>query len=180
MRYKSWPFYPDWCEIFGRGRVIRENAEHFADAVQEPETNKAKEKEAGAEFGCVFEEHDDENENSVCQPQSDETAKKQAPNKRKMSECSSDPFVAAVNSFRDKLDARFEDIGRRLCFEYDNASNARRGLYGALGRIPGLQMREKLIVAKFLVNRAADMDLFFSLPDEARAEMVKMILAGEY
>ncbi|KAH6761949.1 hypothetical protein C2S52_019382 [Perilla frutescens var. hirtella] len=179
MRYKSWPFYQDWCEIFVKERVIRDNAEQFADAVQELETNKGKEKEAGAEFGCVFEGHDDENEMSVCQPQSDGTGKKQAPKKRKLSDCSSDPFVTAINVFCDRLDARFEDIARRIGFEHD-VSNARREVYGALGRVPGLQVRDKLTVAKFLVNKTEDMDLFFSLPEEDRVEMVNMILAGQY
>lgn len=179
MRYKSWPFYRDWCEIFVKERIIRENAEDIADAVQELETNKGKEKEAGAEFGCVFEGHDDENEMSVCQPQSNGTEKKQSPKKRKMSDCSSDPFVTAINVFCDKLDARFEDIARRIGFEYD-ISNARRELYAELGRLPGLQVRDKLTVAKFLVNKTGDLDLFFSLPEEDRVEMVKMILAGEY
>lgn len=179
MRYKSWPFYRDWCEIFVKERIIRENTEDIADAVQELETNKGKEKEAGAEFGCVFEGHDDENEMSVCQPQSNGTEKKQSPKKRKMSDCSSDPFVTAINVFCDKLDARFEDIAKRIGFEYD-ISNARRELYAELGRLPGLQVRDKLTVAKFLVNKTGDLDLFFSLPEEDRVEMVKMILAGEY
>ncbi|KAG8390827.1 hypothetical protein BUALT_Bualt01G0124000 [Buddleja alternifolia] len=194
MRYKSWPYYPDWCEIFGKDRAPRENAEDYVDAVQEMEankgdavqemeTNKRKEKEAAAEFGCcVFEGVDSENEMSVCQPQSNGTEKKQAPKKRKMSsssDCNSDPFVEAINVFCDKLDARFDDIAKRIGFEYD-VSNARKEVYGALGRIPGLLVREKLTVAKFLVNKTADLDLFFSLPDKDRAEMVNMILAGQY
>ncbi|XP_012842474.1 PREDICTED: uncharacterized protein LOC105962703 isoform X2 [Erythranthe guttata] len=184
MRYKPWPLYPYWCEIFGKDRVTvatREIAEHFADAVQEMETNKGKEKEAPPEFGAVFEGLDDENELSVCQPQShDETEKKQSRKKRKTSsECDSDPFVAAINIFCDKLDARFEDIARRIGYEYD-VSNARKEVYAALGRVPGLSIPQKLTVAKFLVNKNGDLDLFFSLPDKDRVEMVYMILSGKY
>ncbi|KAG6418607.1 hypothetical protein SASPL_120811 [Salvia splendens] len=182
MRYKSWQFYPDWCQIFGKGSVIMEDTDHIADVVLELEADKAKEKEAVAKFGCVFEGDEDENEMSVCQPQSDGTGTKQAPNKRKMSACSSDPSAAAVNVSPNKQDARFEGViaRRSVGFEYDGVTNARRGLYGELGRIPGLQVREKLTVAKFLVNKTGDLELFFSLPDEAKVEMVNMILAGEY
>lgn len=200
MRYKQWPYYPDWCEIFGKDRITREIAEDIADATQEVETNKGKltvtiaaygtekepaaevgrEKEAAAEFGCVFEGVGDENEISVCQPESEETGKKQTQKKRKaVSECSSDPFVAAINVFCDKLDTRFEDISRRIGYEYD-VSNARKEVYAALSRIPGLHVRDKLTVAKFLVNKTGDLDLFFSLPEQDRAVMVNMILRGEY
>ncbi|PIN17282.1 hypothetical protein CDL12_10055 [Handroanthus impetiginosus] len=179
MRHKPWPFYPDWCKIFGKDRVTKENAEDLVDAVQEMETNKRKEKEGAAEHGCVFEGLDDEHEMSVCQPHSNGTEKKQPPKKQKLSDCSSDPFIEAINVFFDKLDARFEEIAKRIGYEYD-VSKARKEVYAALGRIPGLLVRDKLAVAKFLVNRTADLDLFFSLPDKDRAEMVYMILAGEY
>ncbi|KAK6138020.1 hypothetical protein DH2020_028247 [Rehmannia glutinosa] len=180
MRNKQWPFYPDWCEIFGKDRVTRENAEDFVNAVQEMETNKGKDKEAAAEFGCVFEGLDDENEMSVCQPESNGTEKKRAPKKRKTSsDCSSDPFVEAINVFCDKLDARFEDIAQRIGYEYD-VSNARKQVYSVTRDDSGLLIRDKLTVAKFLVNKTGDLDLFFSLPDTDRAEMVKMILAGQY
>lgn len=33
MRFKSWPYYEDWCEIFGKDRATGENSESFVDAV---------------------------------------------------------------------------------------------------------------------------------------------------
>ncbi|GFP97115.1 hypothetical protein PHJA_001855600 [Phtheirospermum japonicum] len=35
MRFKSWPLYGDWCDIFGKDRVTGENAQGFANAVDE-------------------------------------------------------------------------------------------------------------------------------------------------
>lgn len=35
MRYKSWPFYPDWSELFGKDRVTGVQAEDFVDAVNQ-------------------------------------------------------------------------------------------------------------------------------------------------
>ncbi|GFP96662.1 hypothetical protein PHJA_001810300 [Phtheirospermum japonicum] len=35
MRFKSWPLYGDWCDIFGKDRATGENAQRFADAVDE-------------------------------------------------------------------------------------------------------------------------------------------------
>ncbi|GER28907.1 disease resistance protein [Striga asiatica] len=185
MRAKSWPFYPDWCEIFGKDRIIREN--NAVDFVHEIETpNKGKEKEAEAvaaaaavEACCIF---DEENEMSVCQPESGggaHTKKKRKAPAAAASECSSDPFVEAINVFCDKLDARFEDIARRIGYEYD-VSTARRQVYAELGKIPGISVKEKLTVAKFLVNNTGDLDLFISLPDEDKAEMVRLMLTGEY
>lgn len=35
MRNKSWPFYDDWCDIFGKDRATCHNAEGFFDAVHD-------------------------------------------------------------------------------------------------------------------------------------------------
>lgn len=40
MRYKSWPFYEDWCQIYGSDiPILRENIEDLADADQEIKTD---------------------------------------------------------------------------------------------------------------------------------------------
>ncbi|CAA0829278.1 Unknown protein [Striga hermonthica] len=185
---KSWPFFPDWCEIFGKDRIIRENAVDFVHEIETPDKGKEKEDAAAAaaaavEACCIF---DEENEMSVCQPENGggaHTKKKRkaaaAAAAAAASECSSDPFVEAINVFCDKLDARFEDIARRIGYEYD-VSTARRQVYAELGKIPGISVKDKLTVARFLVNNTGDLDLFFSLPDEDKVEMVRLILTGEY
>ncbi|KAG8364810.1 hypothetical protein BUALT_Bualt18G0037400 [Buddleja alternifolia] len=33
MRYKSWPYYDSWCEVFGKDRVVGTGAEDFHNAL---------------------------------------------------------------------------------------------------------------------------------------------------
>lgn len=70
MRFKSWPFYHDWNEIFGRDRATGEQAEDLVAAV-----NELISKETQPDVDLVngidgfFEGYGEENEiMSVCQP----------------------------------------------------------------------------------------------------------------
>ena len=36
LRYKTFPFYKDWCEIFGKDRATGENAVDFNSFENEP------------------------------------------------------------------------------------------------------------------------------------------------
>ncbi|KAL0282119.1 UNVERIFIED_CONTAM: hypothetical protein Sangu_2969000 [Sesamum angustifolium] len=43
MRFKSWPYFAAWCEIFGKDRVTSENAQdptEFGNKVHEEECNE--------------------------------------------------------------------------------------------------------------------------------------------
>ncbi|KAK6161945.1 hypothetical protein DH2020_001786 [Rehmannia glutinosa] len=51
-------------------------------------------------------------------------------------------------------------------------------VFEIVGKINGLTLQEKLLVSKLLVKNTEDLELFFSLPDEAKAEFAKMKLAG--
>lgn len=67
MRYKSWPHYNDWCQIYGNDPIIREITEDLSDTDQKINTDLGKkEKEMALEFDCCINEVlDDENEVSV-------------------------------------------------------------------------------------------------------------------
>ncbi|KAG8373656.1 hypothetical protein BUALT_Bualt11G0046900 [Buddleja alternifolia] len=56
MRFKSWPLYDDWVEIFGKDRATGEAVEGFADVVQQL-LNKNVNNEQGKEMKrkAVFE-----------------------------------------------------------------------------------------------------------------------------
>ncbi|XP_075499720.1 uncharacterized protein LOC142538240 [Primulina tabacum] len=50
MRHKSWPFYHDWCEIFGKDRATGEHARGFPDMVEEL-NDKEKQNENDVDIG---------------------------------------------------------------------------------------------------------------------------------
>lgn len=179
MRYKAWPHYNDWCQIYGNDPIIRENTEDLSDTDQKINTDSGKkEKEMALEFDCCINEGlDDENEVSVCRPQESETEKKQMPRKRKLSDHSYDDPLRAIVDLSESVSVSFGEIIKRSGHEYE-VSNARKQVYGEVDKIPGLSTRDKIIVARLLVIKTPDMELFLSLPDDARVVMVKMLLAN--
>lgn len=58
-------------------------------------------------------------------------------------------------------------------------SAARKEVFGIVDKIGGLTLQQKLMVSKKLVNNTDELELFSSLPGFARAEYVRMMLAGE-
>lgn len=99
------------------------------------------------------------------------------PRKRKLSDHSYDDPLRAIVDLSESVSVCSGEIIKRLGHEYE-VSNARKQVYGELGKIPGLSTRDKIIRARLLVNKTPDMELFFSLPDDARVVMVKMLLAN--
>lgn len=67
------------------------------------------------------------------------------------------------------------DLVKRVGVEYDSVI-ATKDVFDALGRIPELTMRERVSAAALLVEKPKQLTLFFSLPDEARLDLVLMVL----
>ncbi|KAK4420013.1 hypothetical protein Salat_2414200 [Sesamum alatum] len=79
-------------------------------------------------------------------------------------------YIESIDRFVDRADLRLEMMSKRMGFEFD-ASEARKKVYEAICKVGPLKVREKLFVAKSL-------DLFFSLPDDEKAEFIHMMLDG--
>ncbi|KAI3445468.1 hypothetical protein Pfo_002133 [Paulownia fortunei] len=182
MRYKAFPFYLAWCEIFGKDRATGEHAEDCnAAAADVLETGHNKEREQapndwinGANY--VFE--DDNIDTSVCQSKEIDSGEKSKSKKRKSKDTTDEKFVEIMGKYCNETNQRLGEMAKRKGYEF-NAFKKRADVYEALGRLPGLGISQKIYIAKLLVNNSKDLDLFFSLPDEERAEMVRMMLTGQ-
>lgn len=63
MRYKSWLFYNDWWEIFGKDRATGGGAKDFIEAVNHVlNINGDKEDEIFEHFDKIFDGFEDEKE----------------------------------------------------------------------------------------------------------------------
>ncbi|PIN18428.1 hypothetical protein CDL12_08902 [Handroanthus impetiginosus] len=183
MRFKSCPFYPSWCDIFGKDRATGEHAKDCQDAANSLLNND----NAGADdyvpsgFDTNFHVFGEEEEfMSVCQPEGSAMKSASTSKKRKSTETSNDDkFFDMMHSFCDRTESHLGEIAKKIGYEYD-ASEARKAVYDALGGLTELTMSQKIWVAKQLVNNGKDMDLFFSLPNDARVEMVRMMLSGAF
>ncbi|KAK6137430.1 hypothetical protein DH2020_028853 [Rehmannia glutinosa] len=182
MRNKSWPFYNDWVMIFGKDRATGEHAEDFTDAlnhVMNGQSNPQDDYHVNLENlsdNCEYETETQSNCQAESTPQMSASGKKGAGGKRKSSD-GVDPLYEIMRTFCQSTDARLGDIAKRIGYEYD-VSIARKEVFGVVGNMQGLSLRDKLLVSKLLVKNTEDLELFFSLPDEAKAEFVRMKLSG--
>lgn len=182
MRYKSWPYYHDWCEIFGKDRATGEQAEDVMDAVNEL-FNKSKdtenEKEVTDDIHILSDDFEDAmKENSTYKSVNNDTDKRSGGKKRKSTD-ENEGLCDLLGNFCRSTETRLGDIARRIGYEQD-VSAARKEVFEAVGKIGGLTLQERLVVSKTLVNNTEDLDLFSSLPEDARAEFVHMMLAGKF
>ncbi|KAL8546840.1 hypothetical protein ACS0TY_006529 [Phlomoides rotata] len=87
-----------------------------------------------------------------------------------------------MGTISDKNDTRFREIAetmgsiaQRIGSEFEACK--RRGLvYDTLGMIDSLSVEARVEVAEYLCNHTKDMDLFYSLPDDAKIMYVKRIM----
>ncbi|CAA0827102.1 Unknown protein [Striga hermonthica] len=96
--------------------------------------------------------------------------------KRKSTQLNED-MSSVFRDFCTETGARLREIAQKIGYEYD-VSAARKEVYSVVGKILGLNMQEKLVLCKLLVRNTEDLELFFSLPDDAKAEFARMKLAG--
>ncbi|KAK4413646.1 hypothetical protein Salat_2777400 [Sesamum alatum] len=86
-------------------------------------------------------------------------------------------FLETLNTFVHSQNYRLGDIAKRIGINYD-IKELRTRVYQVLDVIPQIAKREKIRVAQKLVSNAEKMDLFFSLPDEDKIIIVKMMMDG--
>ncbi|KAL0462163.1 UNVERIFIED_CONTAM: hypothetical protein Slati_0103900 [Sesamum latifolium] len=64
---------------------------------------------------------------------------------------------------------------KKLFVQYEEVEK-RSTVYTAVGSIPGIDLNDQILISDCLVENPKKMDLFFSLPDDARARMVGLML----
>ncbi|PIM99584.1 hypothetical protein CDL12_27921 [Handroanthus impetiginosus] len=117
---------------------------------------------------------------SICQPDGSAMKFASTSKKRKSTKTSNDDkFSNMMHIFCDRIECRLGGIAKRIGYEYDTFE-AQKAVYDALGGFTELNVSLKIWVTKQLVNNGQEMDLFFSLPNDARVEMVRMMLSGAF
>ncbi|KAK6164017.1 hypothetical protein DH2020_000881 [Rehmannia glutinosa] len=163
MRFKTWPFYNDWVNIFGKDRATGEHAIGFIEAGS---TMSLMEIAPKRKSPLIFLE--------TCLKS---LRKKSETNYVNVSMRQPRSYGRANGHLLPNTDALDFEIAKRIGYEYD-ISTARKEVFGLVAMMQGLSLQEKLLVSKLLVKNTEDLELFFSLPDEAKIEFAKMKLAG--
>ncbi|KAL8557149.1 hypothetical protein ACS0TY_004561 [Phlomoides rotata] len=172
-------------EIFGRDRANDESSQTFPDVVQSLLT-----KETQREPSTGFDQDPQTppfNDGSQAEYQSQlwaesSSAAKSKGKKRKLYDETDERFIKAMNLFSEMTDSRFGemimqlgDLALRVGAGYECAKK-RASVYEVLGQFQFLSLESRVHVSQYLCNNRNELDLFFSLPDDAKAVLVKKIL----
>ncbi|CAA0840393.1 Unknown protein [Striga hermonthica] len=180
-RHKSWPYYYDWIEIFGKDRATGNQAEDLFGAACNVNLSchaRSSSQPLDMDMNDVNIEMEEEvNETMLESTQPCSTGTKKSVGRKRKSGQSVDPLCEIMKKYVENSSARLEEIAKRTGYDYD-VSTARKDVFSAVNEIEGLNLKETLLVSKILVKSTDELDLFFSLDPVARAEYVRMKLAG--
>ncbi|KAK4433039.1 hypothetical protein Salat_1066100 [Sesamum alatum] len=86
-----------------------------------------------------------------------------------------DGLTNAVNTFCDSANERLGELSKKLFANYEEVEKW-SSVYEALGKVPGIDLNDQILLSDRLVKNPKKMDLFFSLPEDARARMIRLML----
>ncbi|CAA0805971.1 Unknown protein [Striga hermonthica] len=182
MRYKPWPLFPDWLEIFGKDRATGEGALGFTDAVNDVLHDTNVEVPSPNPTQHTGSEHFDYPQNnfdsfSAQVGESSASGKSKRDGKRKRNVEVEEKIIGLLSSVCQETNNRLSELSTRVGHQVD-AKAQRVAVYDALKKIPNLTTDERVVVARYLSKNVDEMELFFSLDDDGRSSMVYQILSG--
>ncbi|KAL0412273.1 UNVERIFIED_CONTAM: hypothetical protein Slati_3817000 [Sesamum latifolium] len=193
LRYKSFPYYAQWCEVFGKDRAT---GEWEIDPIVAPRNTGNSSRNDHSESVPVSPEYyvptpdpslygdDSEFLNSFAsaiEPVHVDRSETQRVSSRKRKMVASeidDKFDKKFEAFVNVTDARLGDIAKRFGVEAEE-SKSRKQVWSFVDSIPDLTLEEKCVVFKKLVNNKADLDLFLSMSTVGKETFVKMLATGK-
>ncbi|KAL8476549.1 hypothetical protein ACS0TY_029015 [Phlomoides rotata] len=202
MRFKSWPYYEAWLNIFGKDRATGEHASDPMDFVNELLKNVHEEQGETCGYENIFTGETGEEENLftgeaagmganvagenekmaentfVCKPTPLSAGVTSKGKKRKGTMNEMTALVDTLGLFIESTDKSFNTLATRIGPESD-AKQSRMSLNDIMKQIPGLSVHAKLKVSDELVQNTARMELFLSLPQDEQVEYVHMLLDGK-
>ncbi|KAL8491267.1 hypothetical protein ACS0TY_023053 [Phlomoides rotata] len=185
LKNNVFPFYADWCEIFGNDRANGMDSQFYSDTVNEMNTQTTKKRGSscggdqageipltndfsGAEFSSF-----NVGESSSATKDKDKTSKRRQVDELQVQ------FIDTIGALCDKNHDKFGaiadtmgNIAQRIGSEFEACK--KRGLvYDQLETFELLSVEARVEVAQYLCNNSKDMDLFLSLP-----ELLKLFLSN--
>ncbi|KAK6127787.1 hypothetical protein DH2020_038496 [Rehmannia glutinosa] len=174
MRYKSWPMYKEWCDIFGKDRATGENVEVIHDVIQEvlnggqPNGVRSEPEQILVTPNSQFQP----DTTSEVRGESSTTNKNSRNKKRKNNDAMEDRFLDLMASFCEKADNRLGDLTQIIGFDQDTRQQ-RKAVFDALSEMSFLSDEDKLATTNQLCNNAQDLGMFFSLSDQYTLHLLK-------
>ncbi|KAL1544818.1 hypothetical protein AAHA92_21621 [Salvia divinorum] len=175
MRFKSWPMWDAWQEIFGKDRAVGTTAEDLLEMSKEVHSNGTPNLESGgSEYVASTDAPSGANpQNNNKSPQGDDqsasdsgyktqSAKKK--NKKRKGVERSDILLEMLAKSNEDINSRLDKLTNRIGYEFD-VSKSRKEVFGILADIQGLTLGQQLDAAGIILEKVQRLDLFMSLPE---------------
>ncbi|KAL8511442.1 hypothetical protein ACS0TY_018012 [Phlomoides rotata] len=179
LRYKTWPYYPQWIEIFGKDRATSENAIDPIDLINELyRTKMDQEGSSGDKYVPLTPEYMNDIEDNVTDKPIDLTPKAFTKGKKRKSNDSD--ITMLVDSLEEFMKFS-KNTMTDLCIGAEKgsvSSNDNKQLNVIMKGIIGLKVSDKLKICNELVQNFKLSEFFLSLPLEEQEEYVWMLLDG--
>ncbi|XP_057796019.1 uncharacterized protein LOC131012126 [Salvia miltiorrhiza] len=181
MRYKSWPMFDAWKEVFGKDRATGEHAEDLMDAVNDMYR-------AGNVAENTHEEESDVNldeipETEVVEESVSQTKKGEAAvngrNKKRKTRDELGASYELLMEIKSTTNERLEQLANRVGYDFD-LGKARNEVFAMLGQLEGLSLEQKFDVCELLAYKVERLEIFMGLPAEARQAYAMRILNGSF
>ncbi|XP_073153602.1 uncharacterized protein [Henckelia pumila] len=172
MRYKRWPHYQDWCEIFGNDRANGDKVETYIEIAQDV-VNMAEQFTNSVEVGMddvyhpIFEDAAESRSVTHTPSPTPNPNGGTKPKKRKhkvMNE-GDDEIVSALNNIASLTKEAMSDLVKEMASdskkeEANRLDNAMDNVLEKLQTVPGLTSCDKVRVAELLVANPNKLGLF--------------------
>ncbi|XP_075507610.1 uncharacterized protein LOC142544450 [Primulina tabacum] len=179
LRYKRWPHYKDWCEIFGYDRATGDRVETFSAVVHDV-LNMTAHEPIDIEFGMddFYRPLEGDGESvSVAQtlPSNPSGVSKVRSKKRKQIDDVDNQIVVAINNLADITKETMSNLIKEMSAD-SKIENAMDNVLATFGTIPELNSDEKVRVAELLVDNPNKLALFLRLDREGKISLIKCLL----
>ncbi|KAL8519846.1 hypothetical protein ACS0TY_010693 [Phlomoides rotata] len=177
VHYKTWPYYSQWIEIFGKDRATGENAVDPTDLFNKQGRNECEDEGDTCEkyvplTPTDFQELED---NSICKPNPSVDKAMSKGKKRKSMDADLSILVDSLGEFMKHSKDQMGDLSNGSG-KGNGPSYESRMLNEIMKGIVGLKMSDKIKVCDELVKNPMRLDFFLSLTADEHEEYVWMLL----
>ncbi|KAL8533637.1 hypothetical protein ACS0TY_009876 [Phlomoides rotata] len=179
MRFKSWPYYSQWTDIFGKDRATGEGAADPTDMVNELiEESREEEGDTVDKVHKTGVEGDEmDQDTSVCKVSASGCKVSKGKKRKTYQDNELSSFAQTLGDYMKDSNECFNTLALHMGTKYDSKI-ARANLNEIMKNIPGLSLHNKLKVSDELVQNTQRLEYFMSLPVDEQAEYVWMLLDG--
>ncbi|KAL8498006.1 hypothetical protein ACS0TY_021377 [Phlomoides rotata] len=179
MRFKSWPYYSQWTDIFGKDRTTGEGAVDPTNMVNEliEETGEEEGDIADKVHKTGVEGDEMDQDTSVCKVSASGSKVSKGKKRKTYQDNELSSFAQTLGDYMKDSNECFNTLAVRMGTEYDSKIT-RANLNEIMKNIPGLSLHNKLKVSDELVQNTQRLEYFMSLPVDEHIEYVWMLLDG--